>query len=57
MNPPVIVIHGSALDAVPDSYRRYLEAAFRDVFELRGTPLRVQFKNSRNPYATERGNR
>ena len=53
MNPPVIVVHGSALDAVSDSYRRYLETAFRDVFELQGTPLRVQFKNSRNPYAVE----
>jgi len=57
MNPPVIVIHGSALDAVPDSYRRYLETAFRDVFELQGTPLRVQFKNSKNPYATEHAKR
>jgi GTP-binding protein len=47
------VVHGSALDAVSDSYRRYLETAFRDVFELQGTPLRVQFKNSRNPYAVE----
>ena len=53
MNPPVIVVHGSALDAVSDSYRRDLETAFRDVFELQGTPLRVQFKNSRNPYAVE----
>jgi GTP-binding protein len=57
MNPPVIVIHGSALDAVPDSYRRYLETAFRDVFELQGTPLRVQFKNSKNPYAAVRAKR
>ena len=51
-NPPTIVIHGSALSAVPESYRRYLEATFRDAFKLAGTPLRVQFKTGRNPYAS-----
>lgn len=49
-NPPRIVIHGNALDAIPESYRRYLESRFRTVFELEGTPLRVEFKSSRNPY-------
>jgi GTPase len=29
-NPPRIIIHGSALDRVPDTYRRYLERFFRD---------------------------
>ncbi|GAB1578562.1 ribosome biogenesis GTPase Der [Bordetella petrii] len=52
-NPPLIVIHGNALDAIPDSYRRYLETRFRDVFKLAGTPLRIEFKSSRNPYAQE----
>lgn len=49
-NPPLIVIHGSGLDNVGDSYRRYLETQFRDVFDLAGTPLRIEFKSSRNPY-------
>ena len=49
-NPPVIVIHGNALGKVPDSYKRYLERTFREAFELEGTPLRVQFKYSTNPY-------
>ncbi|HLU15551.1 MAG TPA: ribosome biogenesis GTPase Der [Burkholderiaceae bacterium] len=49
-NPPRIIVHGSALDAIPDSYRRYLETQFRDAFKLEGTPLRVEFKSSRNPY-------
>ena len=52
-NPPVIIIHGSALNAVPETYRRYLETTFRDVFELEGTPLRVEFRTGRNPYADE----
>jgi GTP-binding protein len=50
-NPPLIIIHGNALDAIPDSYRRYLEGRFRDAFELAGTPLRIEFKSSYNPYA------
>ena len=50
-NPPLIIIHGNALDAIPDSYRRYLEGRFRDAFELAGTPLRIEFKSSFNPYA------
>lgn len=50
MNPPIIVIHGNALAHVPDSYRRYLEGHFRAEFELAGTPLRVEFRTSRNPY-------
>jgi len=51
MNPPLVVVHGSALSRVPDSYRRYLEHFFRDTFQLRGTPLRIQFKTGVNPYA------
>jgi GTPase len=50
-NPPTIVIHGSALGAVPDAYRRYLEHFFREAFQLQGTPLRIQFKTGANPYA------
>ena len=53
-NPPLIVIHGNALDKVPASYRRYLEHTFRGVFELQGTPLRIQFNVSINPFASEK---
>jgi GTP-binding protein len=50
VNPPRIVVHGNALEHVPDSYRRYLERFFRDAFKLQGTPLKVEFKTGRNPY-------
>jgi GTP-binding protein len=50
-NPPVIVIHGNALDHVPDSYTRYLEKVFLEAFRLQGTPLRIQYKTAKNPYA------
>ena len=53
MNPPVIVIHGNSLQAVSDSYKRYLEGVFRQAFNRAGTPLRVEFKTNRNPYAEE----
>lgn len=53
-NPPRIIIHGNALDAIPDSYRRYLETRFRDEYKLAGTPLRVEFKSSHNPYLEDK---
>lgn len=49
-NPPVVVIHGNALEAVPASYWRYLEHFFMKTFKLQGTPLRVQFKKGGNPF-------
>ncbi len=51
MNPPLIMIHGNGLGHVPDSYRRYLERTFISAFQLSGTPVRVFFKQGRNPYA------
>jgi len=51
-NPPVIVIHGTALNRVHASYRRYLEGWFRDTFSLKGTPLRIEFRSAANPYVT-----
>ncbi|SFN23020.1 GTP-binding protein [Formivibrio citricus] len=49
-NPPVVVVHGNALENVPASYWRYLEHTFMKLFKLQGTPLRVQFKKSENPF-------
>ncbi len=50
-NPPIIVIHGNAVDQIADSYRRYLEHTFREAFHLQGTPLRIQFVAGKNPFA------
>lgn len=50
-NPPVIVVHGNAVDHIGDSYRRFLENIFREAFKLHGTPLRIQFVSSNNPFA------
>ena len=53
-NPPIIVIHGNQTAAVPATYQRYLMNRFREVFKLRGTPLRIEFKTGENPYAGRR---
>ncbi|MFT3804386.1 MAG: ribosome biogenesis GTPase Der [Burkholderiaceae bacterium] len=53
-NPPIVVIHGNALDAISDTYRRYLEGWFREQFKLEGTPLRIEFRSTTNPYAPGR---
>ncbi len=53
-NPPLIVIHGTAVDKISDSYKRYLENRFRDEFQLKGTPLRVEFRQGANPFNPDR---
>ncbi len=49
-NPPIIIVHGNALNHVSASYTRYLEGVFRREFKLDGTPLRVEYRTSANPY-------
>lgn len=49
-NPPVIVIHGNAVEHITDVYKRYLESRFREHFKLVGTPLRIELRASRNPF-------
>jgi GTP-binding protein len=49
-NPPLVIVHGSGLDGVHESYIRYLEGRFMETFKLRGTPLRVELKAGANPY-------
>ena len=55
MNPPLIVIHGNALEHVTAAYKRFLEGRFRKEFDLAGTPLRIEMKTSKNPYADKSG--
>jgi GTP-binding protein len=54
MNPPLIVIHGNSLEHVTDAYKRYLEGRFRTHFKLTGTPLRIEMRSSKNPFAQKR---
>ena len=52
-NPPIIVIHGNALDGITEPYKRYLEKHFRETFDLIGTPLRIELRSGKNPFAKE----
>lgn len=49
-NPPVIIIHGNQTESVPAQYTRYLEKVFRRELGLQGTPIRVEYRTSENPY-------
>ncbi len=53
-NPPLIIIHGNQTGKVPVSYQRYLEKTFRRELKLVGTPVRIEFRSSENPYAEKR---
>ncbi|WP_028312846.1 ribosome biogenesis GTPase Der [Derxia gummosa] len=50
MNPPIVVIHGTGLGNVPAHYTRFLEGRFRKQFALEGTPLRIEYRSTANPF-------
>lgn len=50
-NPPIVVIHGTSTEHITDAYKRYLEGRFRAHFKLSGTPLRIELRGGRNPFA------
>lgn len=54
MNPPLVIIHGTGIERIPDSYRRFLENRFREAFRLSGTPLRIEFRQGANPFANRK---
>lgn len=49
-HPMRIIIHGKRTAKIPASYKRYLENSFRDAFQLKGIPIVLQFKDTKNPY-------
>jgi len=49
-NPPTIVIHGNQLNALPESYRKFLAHFFQKKLNLFGTPVLIEFKTSKNPF-------
>lgn len=49
-DPLRVVIHGSRLSSVADSYKRYLENVFRKRFRLDGAPIRLELREGANPY-------
>jgi len=49
--PPTFVVFGTRVEQTPDGYQRYLTNGVREAFGLPGTPIRMQFRGSKNPYA------
>lgn len=52
--PPLIVVHGTQTALLPDSYRRFLINEFRRAFKLTGTPIRLELRTGKNPFAGRR---
>lgn len=50
-NPPIIIIHGNSAKKLPMSYKRYLMNYYRKSLKMMGTPIRIQFKDTVNPFA------
>jgi GTP-binding protein len=51
--PPTFVVFGTRAEQTPEDYARYLTNSLRETFDLPGTPVRLQFRGSKNPYAEE----
>ena len=52
--PPLFALFGNQLDALPDSYVRYMINSLRETFDMPGTPIRLSLRNSDNPYRNKR---
>ncbi len=50
-NPPLVVIHGTGVEGLPETYRRYLEHRVRAEVRLHGAPLRIEYRQGENPFA------
>lgn len=48
--PPTFVVFGTRTDSLPGSYTRYLVNGMRKELGFQGVPVRLNFRNSRNPY-------
>ena len=49
-NPPRIIVHGTLVESLNEDYKRYLVHTFRRVLDIKGTPVRFEFKQGDNPY-------
>ena len=52
--PPLFALFGNQLDALPDSYQRYLINSLRETFDMPGTPIRISLRGNDNPYKGKR---
>lgn len=50
-NPLTILIYGNQVKSIPKSYGRYLENFLREKLKLSGTPIKLIYRQSENPFA------
>ncbi|VFP85144.1 GTPase Der [Buchnera aphidicola (Cinara splendens)] len=49
-NPIFIIIHGTQIQYIPLTYKKYLMHFFQRKLQIQNTPIKLFFKNSFNPY-------
>jgi GTP-binding protein len=49
--PPTFVVFGTRAEQLPEAYRRYLVNGLRKQFDMPGTPIRLQTRGTKNPFA------
>lgn len=48
--PPTFIVFCSRPKDLPESYSRYLVNSLREVFDLKGVPIRLHMRKGKNPY-------
>jgi GTP-binding protein len=49
--PPTFLVFGTRAEQMPEDYQRYLVNSLRETFSMPGTPIRIQLRGTKNPYA------
>jgi GTP-binding protein len=55
--PPTFLAFGTRAERIPEDYSRYLVNSIRETFDLPGTPIRLQLRGTKNPFAEDGGKR
>jgi len=51
--PPTFLVFGTRAEQMPTEYQRYLVNGLREKFNMPGTPIRIQLRGTKNPFAED----
>lgn len=51
--PPTIALFAPRAEFIPESYLRYLINGLRDIFDLKGVPIRMHLRKGKNPFVND----
>jgi GTP-binding protein len=51
--PPTFLVFGTRAEQMPTEYQRYLVNGLRESFKMPGTPIRIQLRGTKNPFAED----